>query len=91
MFHGWPKAWVEAAPRFEETGVVEASGYRIRKLRYEIVPGFFSAALLYEPLGASGRRAGDPERARPRRAAGQGGRVQAEALHQLRAERHPRV
>ena len=57
VFHGWPKAWIEAAPRFEETGVVEGSGYRIRKLRYEIVPGFFSAALLYEPQGASGKRA----------------------------------
>ena len=30
VFHGWPKAWIEAAPRFEETGVVEGSGYRIR-------------------------------------------------------------
>ena len=58
VFHGWPKEWVEAPPRFEETGVVEGSGYRIRKLRYEIVPGFFSAALLYEPAlrPASGRR-----------------------------------
>ena len=57
VFHGWPKAWVEAAPRFEETGVVEGSGYRIRKLRYEIVPGFSSAALLYEPSGPAGKRA----------------------------------
>ena len=86
-----PKAWVEAAPRFEETGVVEGSGYRIRKLRYEIVPGFFSAALLYEPSGPAAQARGDPERPRPRRAAGQGRRVQAEALHHLRAERHPRA
>ena len=57
VFHGWPKAWVETASRFEEQGVIEASGYRIRKLRYEIVPGFFSAALLYEPSGARARRA----------------------------------
>jgi len=56
VFHGWPKAWVEAKPRFEETGVVEAGAYRIRKLRYEIVPGFFGAALLYEPSGSTGRR-----------------------------------
>jgi hypothetical protein len=56
VFHGWPKAWVEAAPRFEETGVVDGSGYRIRKLRYEIVPGFYSAALLYEPSAPAGRR-----------------------------------
>ena len=50
VFHGWPKDWVEAAPKFEEAGVIETGhGYRIRKLRYEIVPGFQSSALLYEP------------------------------------------
>jgi len=54
VFHGWPKAWIEAPPRFEETGVIEAAGYRIRKLRYEIVPGFFGAALLYEPSSQAG-------------------------------------
>ena len=56
VFHGWPAEWVSALPRFEETGVIEATGYRIRKLRYEIVPGFFSAALLYEPSGPAARR-----------------------------------
>ncbi len=30
-------------------------GYRIRKLRYEIVPGFLSTALLYEPENTSGK------------------------------------
>ena len=50
IFHGWPKEWVTAEPRFENAGVIETgSGYRIVKLRYEIVPGFFSSALLYEP------------------------------------------
>ncbi|HVX66841.1 MAG TPA: acetylxylan esterase [Bryobacteraceae bacterium] len=49
IYHGWPREWVEAAPRFEEAGVINGKGYRIRKLRYEIVPGFFSTALLYEP------------------------------------------
>jgi len=53
VFHGWPREWVEASPRFEETGVIAGKGYRIRKLRYEIVPGFYSAALLYEPEHAS--------------------------------------
>jgi dienelactone hydrolase len=56
VFHGWPAEWVSAPPRFEETGVIEAAAYRIRKLRYEIVPGFFSAALLYEPTGPAARR-----------------------------------
>jgi len=55
-FHGWPKEWVEAGPKFEEVGIIETgSGYRIRKLRYEIVPGFESAALLYEPEHMSGK------------------------------------
>jgi len=55
-FHGWPKEWVAAGPKFEEVGVIETgSGYKIRKLRYEIVPGFDSAALLYEPEHMSGK------------------------------------
>jgi dienelactone hydrolase len=55
-FHGWTKEWVEAGPKFEEAGVIETgAGYRIRKLRYEIVPGFYSAALLYEPEHLSGK------------------------------------
>lgn len=55
-FHGWPREWVDAAPRFEEIGVIETGGgYRIRKLRYEIVPGFYSTALLYEPEHPSGK------------------------------------
>ena len=52
IFHGWPKEWIDAKPIFEDAGLVpvEASaGYRIRKLRYEVVPGFYSTALLYEP------------------------------------------
>jgi dienelactone hydrolase len=55
-FHGWPKAWVEAEPKFDEVGVIETgAGYRIRKLRYEIVPGFESVALLYEPEHLTGK------------------------------------
>ena len=50
VFHGWPKEWVESPPRFEDLGLIESGkGYRLRKLRYEIVPGFYSAAILYEP------------------------------------------
>ncbi len=55
-FHGWPKEWVESAPKFEEVAVIDTNaGYRIRKLRYEIVPGLSSAALLYEPNQVSGK------------------------------------
>ena len=50
VFHGWPKQWVDSQPKFEELGLIETGhGYRIRKLRYEIVPGFYSSGLLYEP------------------------------------------
>ena len=50
VFHGWPKAWVDSPPKFEERGVIDTGhGYRIRKLRFEIVPGFYSSGLLYEP------------------------------------------
>jgi hypothetical protein len=56
VYHGWPREWIDAAPRFEEVGVVDTDkGYRIRKLRYEIVPGFWSTALLYVPDKVSGR------------------------------------
>lgn len=56
IFHGWPKAWIESPPKFEEVGTIETGkGYRIRKLRYEIVPGFWSVALLYEPVDLHGK------------------------------------
>jgi dienelactone hydrolase len=55
-FHGWPREWVEAAPKFEDLGAVETGqGYRWHKLRYEIVPGFDSTAILYEPDHISGK------------------------------------
>ena len=55
-FHGWPREWIESAPHFEEAGIIETDhGYRIRKLRYEIVPGFTSTALMYEPETITGR------------------------------------
>ena len=56
VYHGWPKDWVESAPKFQEVGVVETGGgYRIRKFRYEIVPGFQAGALLYEPDHTNGK------------------------------------
>ena len=49
-FHGWPREWVDSAPHFTQTEVIETGkGYRLRKFRYEIVPGFESTAILYEP------------------------------------------
>lgn len=56
VLHGWPKDWVDASPKFESVQVIETgAGYRIRKLRYEVVPGLLSSALLYEPQHDGGR------------------------------------
>jgi hypothetical protein len=56
VFHGWPREWVESPPRFEDLGQIPSGpGYRIRKLRYQIVPGFQSTALLYEPASLAGK------------------------------------
>jgi dienelactone hydrolase len=55
IYHGWPQAWIDAHPKFEQVGTLEGRGYRIRKLRYEVVPGMYSAALLYEPEHISGK------------------------------------
>lgn len=56
IYHGWPQSWVQAPPHFEQVAVVETSkGYRLRKFRYEIVPGFTSTAILYEPEVMQGK------------------------------------
>jgi dienelactone hydrolase len=56
VFHGWPPEWVNAPPKFVDLGTVQSGqGYRIRKLRYEIVPGFQSTAVLYEPEQLQGK------------------------------------
>jgi dienelactone hydrolase len=56
VFHGWPKEWVNAPPRFEDLGrIPSGKGYRLRKLRYEIVPGFYSTAILYQPEDLHGK------------------------------------
>lgn len=55
-YYGWPREWVESPPRFEEVGpVVNDQGYRWRKLRFEIVPGFWSTGTLYEPENVGGK------------------------------------
>jgi dienelactone hydrolase len=56
IFHGWPEEWVNSHPEFQDLGSVPAGrGYQLHKLRYEIVPGFYTTALLYEPLPLKGR------------------------------------
>jgi predicted 2-oxoglutarate/Fe(II)-dependent dioxygenase YbiX len=56
IFHGWPEAWVHSAPQFQDVGLIPGGkGYQLHKLRYEIVPGFYATALLYEPERLSGK------------------------------------
>jgi len=55
-FHGWPRQWIEAEPKFQQMATIETGkGYRVRKLRYSIVPGFDSTAILYEPENVNGK------------------------------------
>ncbi|MGI8989250.1 MAG: alpha/beta hydrolase family protein [Bryobacteraceae bacterium] len=50
VFHGWPREWIDAPLKAEDLGTIPSgSGYRIHKIRYEIVPGFEAVAILYEP------------------------------------------
>lgn len=56
IYHGWPQSWITSPPKFEDMGAISTGkGYRLRKLRYEVVPGFYSTALLYEPEKIEGR------------------------------------
>jgi hypothetical protein len=56
IFHGWPREWVDAPLRAENLGPVPSGpGYRIHKIRYEILPGFKAAAILYEPEHLTGK------------------------------------
>ena len=56
VFHGWPTEWVDSPPQFEDLGTLPSGkGYQIHKLRYVIVPGFYTVALLYEPERLSGK------------------------------------
>ncbi len=57
IYHGWPKAWIDSPPKFEDMGPVPVpagAGYRAEKFRYEVVPGFYSTAVLYEPAHLAG-------------------------------------
>ena len=56
VFHGWPPEWVNSPSKFEDVGTIEThQGYRLRKLRYEVVPGLQSVAILYEPEKLQGK------------------------------------
>lgn len=52
VLKGVPEAWTAGEVNIRWTEDIETGkGYRIRKLLYEVVPGFWNPALLYEPDG----------------------------------------
>ena len=57
VFRGEAAKWRDTPLRVEWSAVIEGlPGYRIRKLRFEAVPGWWIPALLYEPTKLSGKR-----------------------------------
>ena len=56
VFRGEAKAWRDAEKKVEWLETIHGGpGYRIRKLRYEVLPGLWTAALLYEPESLGGK------------------------------------
>lgn len=56
IYRGRAAAWRDAPSRVEMLETLEGGpGYRIRKLRYEALPGLWIPALLYEPETLSGK------------------------------------
>lgn len=55
VFRGMAKPWREAPRKVEWLDVIEGQGYRIRKLRYQALPGLMLPALLYEPARLNGK------------------------------------
>ncbi len=55
VFRGEARTWRDARTRVEWLETVQGgSGYRIKKLRYEAIPGLWIPALLYEPESLDG-------------------------------------
>ncbi len=56
VYRGEAKKWRDLPTKVEWQEIIAGGpGYRIKKLRYEIVPGFWVPALLYEPENLKGR------------------------------------
>ncbi len=58
FFRGVPAEWREGPTKVVWGDTLPGKGYTIRKLRYEVVPGLWAGALLYEPMGMKGKRPG---------------------------------
>lgn len=57
IFRGHAARWRDARTKVEWLDTIEASDYRVRKLRYEAVPGLWVPALLYEPKNLTAKTA----------------------------------
>jgi hypothetical protein len=55
VLRGEGRAWAEAKTRVEWLDVLPGHGYRIKRLRYEVIPGLWIPALLYEPEKLTGK------------------------------------
>jgi dienelactone hydrolase len=56
VYRGKAAHWRDATTRVEWLDTIEGGpGYRIKKLRYEVLPGLWTAALLYEPEKLEGK------------------------------------
>ena len=55
VFRGEARRWRQSRTRVEWLDIIPAEGYRIRKLRLEVVPGLWAPALLYEPARLAGK------------------------------------
>src|SRR6516164_7029373 len=55
VFRGEAKKWRDLPTRVEWLDAIPANGYRVKKFRYEVVPGMWVPGLLYEPAQLSGR------------------------------------
>lgn len=55
VLRGAAAEWAKRPTVSEELGVIEMEDYRIRKLRFQAVPGVWIPALLYEPKDLKGK------------------------------------
>lgn len=55
MFRGRAREWRSAERKVEWTGTLAGTGHRVKKFRFEVVPGFWTSGVLYEPETVSGK------------------------------------
>lgn len=55
VLRGEGRKWAAAKTRVEWLDVIPCRGYRVKRLRYEVIPGLWIPALLYEPEKLTGK------------------------------------